>query len=232
MTGSQPWMMQCASAMLIGVFAASMWLAGQSFVERATNHRSAPGATAASAICSDRTPTGGVREDTAHRSSRSCVLAAREPLFGATLRADPPRCQLKKRAIGERNPPADPRCAAPRCASLPSFPELPTRARRSMARSLNTKPLHAARTIVPKSDRTICLFPFRPYRTVRVSSHGARQQRQQGVSVLWMRRRRSAVTLKLFAAVQPDASPNVPAEHRVVRHLGRSQYTGRLQNRA
>jgi hypothetical protein len=79
MTGSRPWMMQCASAMLIGMFAASMWLAGQTFIEQGNHHRRSPGAMTgpAAAVCSDRALSGGIREDAAHRPSRACVLAAR-----------------------------------------------------------------------------------------------------------------------------------------------------------
>lgn len=77
-TFSHPWMMQCASATVIGAFAASIWIAGQSFIERGTGPLHALDATTiASRSCSQRAVTDGAREEIAHRPLRSCGLTRR-----------------------------------------------------------------------------------------------------------------------------------------------------------
>jgi hypothetical protein len=72
-------------------------------------------------------------------------------------------------------------------------------------RSPSAKPPHAARTIVPRSGRTICLFPFRSDRVGCFVWLDPGRLRGEGAN-------RRGVRFELLSAMQLNVGQNVPDE--------------------
>ena len=102
------------------------------------------------------------RPTTARKTNAAVALdrnRTRRRIDGCLTEAVPRRRRL---AIdGRSSRPADSRSAGPRCVAPHSFRGRPVLPPGNAVRSPSVKPPHAARTIVPRSGRTICLFPFR-----------------------------------------------------------------------
>jgi hypothetical protein len=77
MTGSREWMMQCASATVIGAFAVSIWLVGQVFIQRSAGGLAGRDLFAAPVPSCSRLASPGEDRETAARQFRSCVMARR-----------------------------------------------------------------------------------------------------------------------------------------------------------